>query len=115
RSRCSTTWASTCRWPSATPSAPTSPSGCARWSPRAPSGARAAAACTSTEMRVYRIPYSTNVERVALALAHKSIAVEWVDVDPADRSPVVELSGQDLVPVMVTDHGEVIIDSMRIV
>src|SRR5262245_40657445 len=66
-------------------------------------------------MRVYRIPYSTNVERVALALAHKSIPVDWVDVDPADRSPVVELSGQDLVPVLVTDHGEVIVDSMRIV
>jgi glutathione S-transferase len=66
-------------------------------------------------MRVYRIPYSTNVERVALALAHKSIPVDWVDVDPDDRSPVVELSGQDLVPVMETDHGEVVADSMRIV
>jgi glutathione S-transferase len=66
-------------------------------------------------MRVYRIPYSTNVERVALALAHKSIPVEWVDVDPDDRSPVVALTGQDLVPVMATDHGEVVADSMRIV
>lgn len=66
-------------------------------------------------MRVYRIPYSTNVERVALALAHKSIAVEWVDVDPDDRSAVVAVSGQDLVPVMETDHGEVVADSMRIV
>jgi glutathione S-transferase len=66
-------------------------------------------------MLVYRIPYSTNVERVALALAHKSIAVEWVDVDPDDRSPVVALTGQDLVPVMATDHGEVVADSMRIV
>ena len=43
-------------------------------------------------MRVYRIPYSTNVERVALALAHKSIPVDWVDVDPDDRSAVVALS-----------------------
>jgi glutathione S-transferase len=59
-------------------------------------------------MRVYRIPYSTNVERVALALAHKSIPVDWVDVDPDDRSAVVALSGQDLVPVMQTDHGEVV-------
>jgi glutathione S-transferase len=66
-------------------------------------------------MRVYRIPYSTNVERVALALAHKSIPVDWVDVDPDDRSPVVELSGQDLVPVLEADHGEVVSDSMRIV
>ncbi len=66
-------------------------------------------------MRVYRIAYSTNVERVALALAHKSIPVDWVDVDPSDRSPVVALSGQDLVPVLETDHGEVVADSMRIV
>jgi glutathione S-transferase len=66
-------------------------------------------------MRVLRIPFSTNVERVALALAHKGVAVEWVDVDPDDRSPVRELSGQDLVPVLQTDQNEVIFDSMRIV
>jgi len=66
-------------------------------------------------MRVYRIPYSTNVERVALALAHKSIPVDWVDVDPGDRSAIVAISGQELVPVLVTDHGEVVADSMRIV
>jgi glutathione S-transferase len=66
-------------------------------------------------VRVYRIPYSTNVERVALALAQKSIPVDWVDVDPSDRSRVVELSGQELVPVLEADHGEVLVDSMRIV
>ena len=66
-------------------------------------------------MRVLRIPFSTNVERVALALAYKGVAVEWVEVDPADRSPVRELSGQDLVPVLQTDQNEVIVDSMRIV
>jgi glutathione S-transferase len=66
-------------------------------------------------MRVLRIPFSTNVERVALALGHKRVAVEWVDVDPADRAPVRELSGQDLVPVLQTEHNEVIVDSMRIV
>jgi glutathione S-transferase len=66
-------------------------------------------------MRVLRIPFSTNVERVALALAHKGVAVEWVEVDPDDRSPVRELSGQDLVPVLQTDRNEVIADSMRIV
>jgi glutathione S-transferase len=66
-------------------------------------------------MRVLRIPFSTNVERVALALAHKRVPVEWVEVDPADRSPVRELSGQDLVPVLQTDQNEVIADSMRIV
>jgi glutathione S-transferase len=64
-------------------------------------------------LRVYRIPFSTNVERVALALAHKGVAVGWVDVDPADRSSVVEVSGQELVPVLV--DGELVLhDSPRI-
>jgi glutathione S-transferase len=69
----------------------------------------------SRRMRVYRIPFSTNVERVALALWHKGVAIEWVDVDPADRSPVREVSGQDLVPVLQTDENEIVVDSMRIV
>ena len=64
-------------------------------------------------LRVYRIPFSTNVERVALALGRKDVAVEWVDVDPADRSPVVEVSGQELVPVLV-DGDLVLHDSPRI-
>ncbi|MEO5575450.1 MAG: glutathione S-transferase family protein [Gaiellaceae bacterium] len=64
-------------------------------------------------MRVYRIPFSTNVERVALTLAHKGIPVEYVDVDPDDRSPVVEVSGQELVPVLV-DGDHVLTDSPAI-
>jgi glutathione S-transferase len=64
-------------------------------------------------LRVYRIPFSTNVERVALALAQRGVAVGWVDVDPADRSSVVEVSGQELVPVLV--DGELVLhDSPRI-
>ena len=64
-------------------------------------------------LTLYRIPFSTNVERVALALAHKGISVDYVDVDPADRSPVVEVSGQELVPVLV--DGELVLhDSPRI-
>jgi glutathione S-transferase len=61
-------------------------------------------------LRVYRIPFSTNVERVSLALAHKGVDVEWEDVDPDDRSPVEEVSGQSLVPVLVAD-GRVVFDS----
>ena len=61
-------------------------------------------------LRVYRIPFSTNVERVSLALAHKGLDVEWEDVDPADRSPVERVSGQPLVPVLVHDE-RVIADS----
>jgi glutathione S-transferase len=59
---------------------------------------------------VYRIPFSTNVERVSLALAHKGLPVEWVDVEPLDRSEVERVSGQPLVPVLV-DDGRVIVDS----
>jgi glutathione S-transferase len=60
--------------------------------------------------RVYRIPFSTNVERVAIALAHKGLEADWVDVDPHDRGEVVQVSGQELVPVLVHD-GRVITDS----
>ena len=62
------------------------------------------------ELRVHRIPFSTNVERVALAAAHKGIAVEWVDHDAGDRSAIRALSGQDFVPVAELD-GQVIVDS----
>ena len=61
-------------------------------------------------LRLYRIPFSTNVERVALALGHKDIDVEWVDVPAGDRSEVVRVSGQELVPVLV-DGERVISDS----
>jgi glutathione S-transferase len=64
-------------------------------------------------LRIWRIPFSTNVERVALALAHKGLQVEWVDVDPADRSEVERLSGQALVPVLELD-GRVLVDSTAI-
>lgn len=39
----------------------------------------------------------------------------WVDVDVADRSAVVAISGQELVPVLETGDGTVIADSMAIV
>ena len=61
-------------------------------------------------LRVYRIPFSTNVERIALAAGHKGIAIEWVDVDPDDRSPVRAVSGQDYVPVL-DDGGTIVADS----
>ena len=65
-------------------------------------------------IRVHRIPYSTNVERVALAAGVKGLEVEWVDHDAADRAALRQLSGQELVPVAEID-GEVVFDSMRIV
>ncbi|MCW3065674.1 MAG: glutathione S-transferase family protein, partial [Solirubrobacterales bacterium] len=62
-------------------------------------------------MKLYRIPFSTNVERVALALAYKGLDAEAVDVDPANRSLVEQVSGQPLTPVLEADDGEVIADS----
>jgi glutathione S-transferase len=57
---------------------------------------------------------STNVERVALALAHKGLKVKSVVMPFEERTEVRKVSGQDLVPVLV-DDGKVVIDSMEIV
>jgi glutathione S-transferase len=66
-----------------------------------------------TALSLYRIPHSTNAERVALALAHKGLEAESIWIDPDDRAPVRKVSGQPLVPVLV-DGNEVIADSTRI-
>jgi glutathione S-transferase len=65
-------------------------------------------------LTLYRIKQSTNVERVALALAHKGLRTESVWVPSGDRTLVRKVSGQDLVPVLV-DDGRVVVDSMEIV
>jgi glutathione S-transferase len=64
-------------------------------------------------MKLYRAAFSTNAERVALALAHKGIEVESVWIDYSDRSAVEAVSGQGLVPV-VEDGDVVVHDSPRI-
>jgi glutathione S-transferase len=61
-------------------------------------------------LQLYRAPFSTNVERVALALAYKGLQVESVVISYDDRSSVEAVSGQPLVPVLV-DDGVVISDS----
>jgi glutathione S-transferase len=61
-------------------------------------------------LRLYRIPFSTNVERVEVAFAHTGREGEWIDVDPEERSEVVRVSGQELVPVLV-DGDRVLSDS----
>jgi glutathione S-transferase len=65
-------------------------------------------------VRLVRAPHSTNVERVALALAHKGVEVESVWMEYTDRAPALEISGQPLVPVLVDDDGTVVPDSRRI-
>jgi glutathione S-transferase len=62
---------------------------------------------------LYRARFSTNVERVAIALALKGLEAESIVISYDDRSPVIEVSGQGLVPVIV-DDGQVVADSIRI-
>ena len=64
-------------------------------------------------LRLHRIPFSTNVERVEIALGLKGVEFEYVDHEPADRSTIRALSGQDLVPVVELDD-EVLADSPAI-
>jgi glutathione S-transferase len=73
-------------------------------------GWRADLPATVLRMRLFRAVYSTNCERVALALAHKGLSVESVWIDFADRSPVEAVSGQGLVPVL-DDDGTIVTDS----
>ncbi len=68
----------------------------------------------SSVLRLYRAPFSTNVERVALALAHKGLSAESIWIEYEDRSAVERVSGQGLVPVLV-DGDTVVHDSMEIV
>lgn len=65
-------------------------------------------------LRVHRIPFSTNVERIALAAAFKGVEVVWVDHDPRDRSAIEALSGQPLFPVLELADGTTVADSTRI-
>ena len=64
-------------------------------------------------IRLYRARFSTNVERVALALAYKNLETESIWISYDDRSPVIAASGQGLVPVL-DDDGTVVADSTRI-
>jgi glutathione S-transferase len=68
----------------------------------------------SAVIRLYRAEWSTNCERVGLALAHKRLEAESVLISYEDRSPVEAVSGQGLVPVIEAD-GEVVADSTRII
>jgi len=64
-------------------------------------------------IRIWRAPWSTNCERIALALAYKELEAESVLIDYSDRSAVEAVSGQGLVPV-IDDGGEIVADSVAI-
>ncbi|UUY04999.1 glutathione S-transferase family protein [Svornostia abyssi] len=61
-------------------------------------------------LRVHSIPFSANVDRVALAAGLKGLQIEWIEHPYEERSAVVAVSGQSLVPV-VEYEGAVICDS----
>jgi glutathione S-transferase len=65
-------------------------------------------------VRLYRAEWSTNCERVGLALAHKGIAAQSIMIEYTNRAPVEAISGQGLVPV-IEDAGQVISDSVAII
>jgi glutathione S-transferase len=65
-------------------------------------------------LKLYTVHLSANAERVTLALAHKGLSAETIQVPSDDRTEVRRVSGQDLVPVLV-DGERVVFDSMEIV
>lgn len=64
-------------------------------------------------IKLYSIPLSTNVERVQLAMGHKGLKAEHIQVPSSDRRRILEVSGQRLVPVIEHD-GRVVYDSTEI-
>ncbi len=64
-------------------------------------------------VRLYRADWSTNCERVGLALAYKGIEAQSILIEYSNRGPVESVSGQGLVPV-IEDAGQVINDSVAI-
>lgn len=68
---------------------------------------------TVTRLRLWELAPSPNNTKVRMALRYKGIAFEAVPVDPRDRRDVVEVSGQELSPV-IEDRGIVLNDSEAI-
>lgn len=64
-------------------------------------------------LRFHELAPSPNNVKVRMALRFKGIDFETVPVDPADRTPLVELSGQELTPA-IEDRGIVLNDSEAI-
>ena len=58
-------------------------------------------------LRVHRVPYSTNVERVAIAAALKGVEVDWVDhPDARPHAPSARSAARTYVPVAEFDDGD---------
>ena len=61
-------------------------------------------------LRFWELSPSPNNIKVRMALRYKGIDFEAMPVDPFDRKPLREVSGQDLSPV-IEDKGIVLNDS----
>ena len=67
----------------------------------------------SRALKLYDLAPSPNNIKVRCALRYKNLAYERIAVDPADRAPVLKVSGQPLAPVLL--HGDtVVFDSYAI-
>ena len=65
------------------------------------------------DLKLYQLHASPNCRKARIALGYKGIPFESVFVDFQERSNVVEVSGQPLVPVL--DHGgQIVYDSAAI-
>jgi glutathione S-transferase len=64
-------------------------------------------------VRLIQIPFSHNCIKVRRALELKGLSFETLDINPLDRRPVRQASGQGLVPVLV-DGERAIADSTEI-
>jgi glutathione S-transferase len=64
-------------------------------------------------LKFWELAPSPNNTKVRMALRFKGIEFETIVVDPFDRAPVAEVSGQELTPV-IADRGIVLNDSEAI-
>lgn len=64
-------------------------------------------------IKLWELPPSPNNTKVFMALRFKGLEFETVPVDPADRGPLLEVSGQEGTPV-IEDGGVVLNDSEAI-
>lgn len=64
-------------------------------------------------LKFYELSPSPNSTKVRMALRFKGIEFEAIDVDSQDRSTMIEISGQELTPV-IEDRGVVLNDSEAI-
>jgi glutathione S-transferase len=64
--------------------------------------------------KLYHIERCPYCEKVRLALGIENLEYESRLIEPSDRSKVLEVSGQEKVPVLVEEDGKVLLESNRI-